>query len=71
MFINDLIKDVEEARLGIEINRIGGMLLANDDFVGVSESRESLQKLIDIVYGYYNRWRIKANVDKECSDGVF
>ena len=33
--------------------------------VGVSESRESLQKLIDVVYGYYNIVEtIKANVSK-------
>ena len=60
------MKDVEEAGLGIEISsgkRMGGMLFA-DDFVGVSESRESLQKLIDVVYGYCNRWRLKANVGK-------
>ena len=41
--------NVEEAGLGIEISgekRIGGMLFA-DDFVGVSESRESPQKLIN------------------------
>ena len=37
------------------------MLLA-DDFVGVSESRESQQKLIDVVYRHCNRWRPKANV---------
>ena len=68
--INGLLKDIEEAGLGIEISsgkRMGGMLFA-DDFVGVSESRESLQKLIDVVYRYCNRWRLKANV---CSDGVF
>ena len=66
MFINDLLKDVEEAGFRIEISsgkRIGGMLFA-DDFVGVSQSRESLQKLIDVVYGYCNRWRLKANVGK-------
>ena len=66
VFINSLLKDVEEAGLRIEISngkRIGGMLLA-DDFVGVSESRESLQKLTDVVCGYYNRWRLKANVGK-------
>ena len=66
VFINGLLKDVEEAGLGIEISsgkRMGGMLLA-DDFVGVSESRESLQKLIDVVYRYCNRWRLKANVGK-------
>ena len=57
VFINDLLKALEEAGLGIEISsgkRIGGMLFA-DDFVGVSESRESLQKLFDVVYGYYNK----------------
>ena len=44
VFINGILKDVEEAGLGIEISngkRTGGMLFA-DDFVGVSESRESL-----------------------------
>ena len=45
---------VEEAGLAIEISSakriIGGMWFAND-FVGVNESRESLQKLIDVVYG--------------------
>ena len=35
-----------------------------DDFVGVSDSRESLQKLIDVVHGYCNKWRLKANVSK-------
>ena len=38
-----------------------GMLFA-DDFVGVSDSRENLQKLIDVVLNYCNRWRLKANV---------
>ena len=66
VFINSLLKDVEEAGLGIEISngkRIGGMLFA-DDFAGVSESKESLQKLIDVVYRYWNMWRLKANVGK-------
>ena len=63
VFINGLLKDVEEAGLGIETSngkRMGGMLFA-DDYVGVSKSRESLQKLID---RYCNRWRLKANVGK-------
>ena len=50
VFINSLLKDVEETGLGIEISsgkRMGGMLFA-DDFVGVSESRESPQKLIEV-----------------------
>ena len=35
-----------------------------DDFVGVSDSRENLQKLIDVVHNYCNRWRLKVNVSK-------
>ena len=38
-------------------------MLFADDFVGVSDSRESLQKLTD-VHGYCNKWRLKANVSK-------
>ena len=35
-----------------------------DDFVGVSYSRKSLQKLIGVVCSYCNRWRLKTNVKK-------
>ena len=31
---------------------------------------ESLQKLIDVVHGYCNKWRLKANVSKS-ADMVF
>ena len=29
---------------------------------GVSDSKESLQKLIDVVYGYCSKLRLQANV---------
>ena len=41
-------------------------MLFADYLVGVSESRKNLQKLIDVVYRYCNRWRLRL-----CSDGVF
>ena len=67
VFINDLLKEVEQAELGIQLSSgsgktFGGMLFA-DDFVGVSDSKESLQKLIDVVYSYC-KWRLRANVIK-------
>ena len=52
VFINDLLKEVEQAELGIQLSSgktFGGMLFA-DDFVGVSDSKESLQKLIYMLY---------------------
>ena len=39
-------------------------MLFADDFVGVSESAEGLQKLIDVVYGYCNKWRLRADISK-------
>ena len=57
VFINDLLKEVEQAELGIQLSSgktFGGMLFA-DDFVGVSDSKESLQKLIDVVYSYCSK----------------
>ena len=39
-------------------------MLFADDFVGVSDSRESLQKLIDVVHRYCSKWRLKANMSK-------
>ena len=66
VFINDLLKEVEQAELGIQLSSgktFGGMLFA-DDFVGVSDSKESLQKLIDVVYSYCSKWRLRANVIK-------
>ena len=36
-------------------------------FVGVSDSKEKLQKFIDVVYSYCNRWKLKANVCKSAA----
>ena len=32
--------------------------------MGVSESEEGLQKLIEVVHGYCRKWRLRANVNK-------
>ena len=39
-------------------------MLFVDDFVGISDSKESLQKLIDVVYSYCSKWRLRTNVSK-------
>ena len=65
-FINGLLKEVERAGLRAELSygsTIGGMLFA-DDFVGVSNSEEELQTLINVAHAYCCKWRLKANVSK-------
>ena len=62
VFINDLLKEVEQVELGIQLSSgkiFGGMLFA-DDFVGVSDSKESMQKLIDFVYSYCSKMEITS-----------
>ena len=52
VFINDLLKEVEQTGLGIQLSSgktVRGMLFA-DDFVGISDSKESLQRLLDVGY---------------------
>ena len=66
------MKEVEQVEVGLQLstgNRISGLLFA-DDFVGVSDSKENLQKLIDVVHRFCNRWRLRANVSK-CAVMVF
>ena len=48
VFINDLLKEVEEVSVGVQLcndRSMTGMFFA-DDFVGVSDSRDNLQKLL-------------------------
>ena len=66
VFIDDLLREVEKADLGIQLGggkKVGGMLFA-DDFVGVSGSKEGLQKLFSVVHRYCNKWRLRANACK-------
>ena len=35
-----------------------------DDFVGISDSKESLQMLVDIVYSYRRKWELQAILSK-------
>ena len=47
VFINDLLKEVEQTGLGIQLNSgktVGGMLFA-DDFVGISDSKKACRSL--------------------------
>ena len=53
VFVNDLVIEVEEAGLGVQLNNDKSIahLLFVDDFVGIRDSSENLQKLIDVFHG--------------------
>ena len=48
VFINGLLKEVEQAGLGVELSDGS----TADDFVGVSNSEEELQRLINVAHAY-------------------
>ena len=57
------IQYIQQVEIAIQLSSgkaVGGILFAAD-FVGISDSKESLQKLIDFVY---SKWRLRANVSK-------
>ena len=63
VFINDLLREVEKAGLVVQLNNgksIGGLVFA--DVVGMSDSRENLQKLIDVIH----KFCISVEVESEC-----
>ena len=62
LLINGLLREVEEAEIGIDVSRGGileGLLFVND-FVGVSESNDQLEKLMDVVHAYSQKWMLKS-----------
>ena len=63
---------MEEAGLEVQLNNvksIGGLCFV-DEFVGMSNASENLQKLIFVVHKFGNRWRLNTNVSK-CAVVVF
>ena len=54
VFVSDLLEEIDRAQIGIQLksgNKVGGLLFA-DDFVGITESSDTLQQLIDIIYEF-------------------
>ena len=67
VFINNLLREVEETGLGVYNGKSSGGMLCVDDLVVVSDSKEMLHNLIDVVHSYCNRWRLKSNVSKSAA----
>ncbi len=65
IFINDIVEDVKSVNTGIEIDshNICILLYAND-IVLLSDTEEGLEKLIDKVYEWSLKWKIKFNATK-------
>ncbi len=65
IFINDIVEDVKSVNTGIEIDGHNiCIFLYADDIVLLSDTEEGLQKLLDKVYEWSSKWKIKFNAKK-------
>ena len=69
IFIDGLMKEIERTVPSLPSLEFNGLLFA-DDFVGLSDSEQGLQALIDVIFTYSKKWRFEANVAK-CAVVVF
>ena len=67
VFISDMIVAVEAAKQGVTMGEdtVSGLMFA-DDFVGIPEAPEGLQKQIEKALEYTRQWRVTANVKRVC-----
>ncbi len=66
IIINDLLKELNVCGIGVKLdcNLTLSVLAFADDIVLLAESADELQRLIDIVYRWSNKWRFMINPEK-------
>ena len=69
IFVDGLMKEIEIKVSFLPSLQLNDLLFA-DDFVGLSDSKEGLQDMINVVHAYSKKWRFEANVTK-CAVVVF
>ena len=63
IFVDGLMKEIESKVSSLPSLQLNGLLFA-DDFVGLSDSKEGLQNMINVVHAYSKKWHFEANVNK-------
>ena len=64
IFIDGLMRAVDEAGFGTEVLLQVGSLMYADDYVGLETSPQRLQALIDVIREYLQQWGLRANIVK-------
>ena len=65
MYLNDLATGIKDLNCGVDINGTKlPILLYADDIVLIAPSEEALQKMLDFIEEWCNKWRMAVNIDK-------
>ena len=57
------MKEIESKVSSLPSLQLNGLLFA-DDFVGLSDSKEGFQDMINVFHAYSKKWHFEANVTK-------
>ena len=65
IYLNDLAKELKDLQLGVSLgNTHICILLYADDIVLISEDEQKLQKMLNHVGDWCNKWQMKVNIEK-------
>ena len=65
LFVNDLATEIKTLECGVKIgNKSVSILLYADDIVLISGSEESLQKMLESVHNWCQKWQLNINCSK-------
>ncbi|MFN7454652.1 MAG: reverse transcriptase family protein [Pseudobdellovibrionaceae bacterium] len=66
IFLDDLVKEIEDLNLGYELGAqlLISILLYADDMVLVAKSPNALQKMLDVLESFSNKWHFEINTTK-------
>ena len=65
MYLNDLATGIKELNCGIDVDGYNlSILLYADDIVLIAPDEKSLQKMLDFIQRWCNKWRMAINADK-------
>ena len=65
IYLNDLARELNSLGLGIKLNDIHVcLLLYADDIVLISENEENLQKMLNFVNEWCEKWQLNVNIEK-------
>ena len=65
IYVMGMVEELEKKGVGVKVDGMWcGALLYADDIVLIADSSAELQKMLDVVGGYANKWKFRFNVRK-------
>jgi hypothetical protein len=64
LYINDLANDINSCNSGISPGSKLNILLYADDIAMIADTEENLQNMIDRLFDWCKKWRLRVNIEK-------